>query len=275
MIIGVDLGGTNVRAGLVVKSKLTKLNSLKLTDTSSRQKTLNEVIQAIAPLMRHEVKGIGIGVPSVIDLDKGIVYDVVNILSWKKVPLKSILQKEFGKPVYINNDANCFILGEHRYGIGKPYSMLVGLTLGTGLGAGIIINQQLYNGRNCGAGEIGMLPYLDKNFEFYGSSSYFISTYTLSAAILHEKAMSGNADALKIWNEYGKHLGNVVKEVMYMYDPEAIILGGSISKAFDFFKEAMSTAMQDFIYPGSVKKLKILQSKEEHIAVLGAAALAD
>ena len=273
MFIGVDLGGTNIRAGLSDKGVITSVNQALLIEKDSVQKTISQLISIIASLVSPAVKGIGIGVPSVVDVDNGIVFDVVNISSWKRVELKSILEAEFKIPVRINNDVNCFALGEHIYGQGKSFSSLVALALGTGLGAGVIVNNALYCGKNCGAGEIGSLPYLDSNFEFYASSSFFESRFSTSAFQAHEDALGGNADALQVWDEYGHHLGNVLKAVVYTYDPEAIILGGSISKAYNFFEASMKQAMADFLFPETLKKLKIIRSKNPNIALLGAAAL--
>jgi len=273
MFIGVDLGGTNIRAGLIQDGLITAVNQVLLTDKESLSKTIEQLISVISPLVSPGVKGIGIGVPSVVDVENGIVFDVVNIPSWHRVELKKILETEFNKPVCINNDVNCFALGEHRHGQAREFSSFVALALGTGLGAGIIINDALYSGNNCGAGEIGSLPYLDKNFEFYTSSTFFESIHSTTALRSHESAVKGDNNALKIWAEYGFHLGNVIKAVAYTYDPEAIVLGGSIAKAFVFFEEAMKNAMKDFQFPETIKRLKILRSQVDNIALLGAAAL--
>jgi len=273
MIIGVDLGGTNIRAGLVEGDVITSINQALLIEKESLHKTISQLISTIAPLVTPGVKGIGIGVPSVVDIDKGIVFDVVNIPSWHRVELKKILETEFNIPVCINNDVNCFALGEHRYGEAKSFSSFVAIAIGTGLGAGIIIHNALYSGNNCGAGEIGSLPYLDKNFEFYTSSSFFESVYSTTALEAHLAALQGSSEALDIWNKYGIHIGNVIKAVAYTYDPEAIVLGGSISKAYAFFESTMKESMNGFQFPESFRKLKILRTKVENIALLGAAAL--
>lgn len=275
MFIGVDLGGSNIRAGLIKDGVLTVVKQALLTDKESLQKTISQLISVIAPLVNPEVKGIGIGVPSVVDIEKGIVFDVINIPSWKRVELKRILETEFKLPVYINNDVNCFALGEHRYGQAKSIPSFVAIALGTGLGAGIIINNSLYSGYNCGAGEIGSLPYLDKNFEFYTSSSFFESIHSTTALGAHNAALQGSEEALQIWKEYGMHLGNVLKAVAYTYDPEAIVLGGSIAKAYAFFEPSMKESMNDFQFPETFKRLKILRSQIDNIALLGAAALAN
>lgn len=273
MKIGIDLGGTNIRAGLIEAGAILSVKHAFLTEKDSLQKTLSQLVSVVAPLVNPAVKGIGIGVPSVVDVENGIVFDVVNIPSWKRVELKKILENEFKIPVYINNDVNCFALGEHRYGGAKSFTSFVALALGTGLGAGIIINNELYSGSNCGAGEIGSLPYLDKNFEFYTSSTFFESKHSTTALETFHKAEKGEKTATGLWAEYGLHLGNVMKAVVYTYDPEAIVIGGSIAKAYSFFEDSMKKAMADFQFPETIKKLKIQHSQVENIALLGAAAL--
>ena len=272
MIIGVDLGGTNIRAALIKDGVIGSLHQEELNDKDSLQNTVNQLVDTIATLINKEVSAIGIGVPSVVDIEKGIVYDVINIPSWKRVELKKILEERFHLPVYINNDVNCFALGEHKFGQGKPFSSFVALSIGTGIGAGIIINNQLYSGKNCGAGEIGSLPYLDKNFEFYTSSLFFESKSTTSF-LAHKAAASGDQSILSIWEEFGFHLGNMIKAIVYAYDPEAIILGGSIAKAFKYFEAPMKSAISDLQFPETFKSLIILLSNIENIALLGAAAL--
>ncbi|MEI8046201.1 MAG: ROK family protein [Bacteroidota bacterium] len=274
MFIGVDLGGTNIRAGLIDQGVLIVVKQALLTGEKTLQQTINQLISIIDSLITPEVRGIGVGVPSVVDIENGIVFDVVNIPSWKRVELKKILETEFNIPVTINNDVNCFALGEHRYGQAKAFSSFIALAMGTGLGAGIVINNTLYPGNNCGAGEIGSLPYLDRNFEFYSSSEFFETKHSTTAFKAHEAALKGERYALDIWQEYGFHFGNVIKAVVYTYDPEAIVLGGSISKAYPFFEDAMKKSLADFQFPETIKRLKILQSNTDNIALLGAAALA-
>ncbi|MFZ4464701.1 MAG: ROK family protein [Bacteroidales bacterium] len=273
MVIGVDLGGTNIRSGLVNDGKVVVVRHTVLTNKDSLSKTISQLTDTIQMLISHEVTGIGIGVPSVVDIENGIVYNVVNIPSWEKVELKSILEDRFHIPVSVNNDVNCFVLGEHLYGQAKGCSSVVGLTLGTGLGAGIIVNNHLFEGQNCGAGEIGMLPYLDQNFEFYTSSSFFHDKYHISASRAHYEALQKKQEAFEIWKEYGIHVGNVLKAVVYTYDPEMIIIGGSIAKAHQFFFDSMMDELAGCYYKESIKKVKICFSDEENMAILGAASL--
>ena len=272
MIIGVDLGGTNARAGLIQGGEVVQSISHKLTSKHSLDSTLEQLMMVIEPLVSDEVEGIGIGVPSIVDVTQGIVYDVVNIPAWKKVELKKILEDRFQKPVFVNNDVNCFALGEHQFGAAQPFDSFVAISVGTGLGTAIVINRELYLGVNCGAGEIGYFPYLDKNLEYYSSSSFF-DIHDTSAEELYYAAKEGKPKALQIWQEYGHHLGNVLKVVLYAYAPQAVLLGGSISNAYKYFEESMYLSMDDFMYPSLLKQVKVIQSKTENIALLGAAAL--
>jgi glucokinase len=274
MTIGVDLGGTNIRAGIECEGVIIEKRSTLLTDKESLASTLSQLINLIRPLTEFPVDGIGIGVPSVVDIERGIVHDVVNIPSWKRVELKDILESEFNIPVWVNNDVNCFTIGEQRFGKAQAYNSVVGLSIGTGMGSGIIINDRLFNGANCGAGEMGMLPYLDHNFEHYVSGNFFETFHGINAVDANNAAQAGSTDALNIWAEFGKHLSEAIKAVLYAYDPEVIVLGGSISKGYTFFKEAMLKGLADFAYPESVRKLRIFQSENENIALLGASAIA-
>jgi glucokinase len=273
MTIGVDLGGTNARVGLVDNGTIVRQRSMVLQDKDSLSATLAQLIDLIRPFVESSVNSIGIGVPSVVDIDRGIVYNVANIPSWEEVALRDILEKEFDLPVFVNNDVNCFILGEHQFGLAQGYRSAVGMAIGTGLGSGVVIDNQLYTGSNCGAGEIGLLPYLDKNIESYAAGDFFESVHQTTALEASQAALLGEPNALKLWDEFGKHFGNAVKVVLYTYDPEVIILGGSIAKAYPFFRTKMFDSMADFAYPVTLRRLKIFQSQNENIALLGAAAL--
>lgn len=273
MNIGIDLGGTKIKAGIESRGKIIHQKKVLLKEKTSFTSTMDQVFGLISPLARYEVEGIGIGVPSVVDVERGIVYNVTNIPSWKKVELKNILEKEFNLPVFVNNDVNCYTLGEYKFGMGKAYESIVGMSIGTGLGSGIIIKNKLYIGNNCGAGEIGLLPYRDKNIEYYASGNFFESFYQTTALEAYQAAKAGDPAALRQWEEFGYHFGAAVQVVMYAYDPQAIVIGGSVSKAFDFFKSSMYDSFSDFIYPESIDRLDIFISQNENIALLGAAAL--
>ena len=275
MVIGVDLGGTKVRAGVAVDGEIRNQQHQLFKSRGTQDETLGQLIGMIRSLALPGLRGIGLGVPSVIDVQKGIVYNVVNIPSWECVPLKDILEDEFAVPVAINNDVNCFALGEYRFGVVRGYNNVVGITSGTGLGAGIIVNNDIFQGSNCGAGEIGLLSYRDHNIEYYASGNYFQAFHGISAIQANDLAAAGDEKALGWWREFGMHMGNAIKTVVYAYDPEAIVIGGSLSKAYGLFKDAMFSSLEDFTFPESIKRLRIFQSVNENITLLGAAALLD
>lgn len=272
-IIGVDLGGTNVRSGLVYNKKIEQQTARRITSSGSEQQVIDEVIASISSVINPSVDGIGIGVPSVVDVAKGIIYDVQNIPSWKEVHLKEILENHFNLPVKINNDANCFAAGEWKFGKGEGYQHVTGLILGTGVAAGLICNNKIYEGRNCGAGEFGMMPYLDYNYEFYCSGRFFSHFHQSTGEILFQEASAGNTKAIQIFDEYAKHLSQLIKTVLYAVDPEIIVLGGSVSKSFPIYKETLFKLLSDFPYKPVIENIKITHTEENNIAILGAAAL--
>jgi glucokinase len=272
-VLGIDLGGTNVRVGLVEDEKIIRVEEMPINKTGDERDVLNCIYDLIERFKNEFIRGIGIGVPSVVDPVRGIVYDVQNIPSWKEVHIKELVEEKFGHPVHVNNDANCFAAGEKYFGKAKGYTDSVGLILGTGLGAGLIINNKLYSGINCGAGEFGMLSYKDKNYEAYCSGQFFEWRYNKKGSEIFKLAENADAAALDIFSELGKNIGEVIKVIVYTIDPEIIVLGGSVSKSFRYFEKEMLKSLETFGYPKSIEKLKIEVSEIEQVAILGAAAL--
>ncbi len=271
--IGVDLGGTSFNIGLVNRGMLLEETSRSIVRNASSETILSVLINAIDDIRTKDVKGIGVGVPGIVDPGKGMIYDIQNIPAWKEVPLQRILSEKFEVPVYLNNDANCFALGEKCFGKGEPFDNFIGLSVGTGLGMGVIINSELYNGVLCGAGEIGMLPYKDGIVEEYAASFFFEREFQSSAMELHKDALNGERRAMRAFEEFGTHLGEALKMILFMYAPEAIILGGSISKAYQFFQNTMMESVREFAYPKQIEKLQILCSSHPNLPILGASAL--
>jgi len=272
-MIGVDLGGTNIRAGRITEDKIIRLTKFSTPSKGSVEEVLDQIYAAVDECFDASTISIGVGVPSVVDVEKGIVFDVTNIPSWKVVPLKALLEKRYGVPVCVNNDANCFAVGEKYFGKAKSYKNIVGVTLGTGLGCGLIFNGKLYEGSNCGAGEFGNIPYLSHNIEYYCSGQFFSDEKKVKAVDIFHLAQKGDASALNLFTEYGYHLGEALKSILYAYDPEVVILGGSVSRSFDFFKDAMYQVLQGFAYSSVLANLKIDVSELENSAIFGAAAL--
>jgi glucokinase len=272
-VVGIDLGGTNVRAGLVEEDRLLEVAASAIPSDRSQEEVLEAFFGLVDKVVRPGVLGIGVGVPSVVDLKTGVLYDVQNIPAWKEVPLKALLEARYRVPAYVNNDANCFAVGETYFGKARSFEHVVGLIVGTGLGAGVIANGRLYAGANCGAGEFGMIPYRDKTLEDYASGRFFKAVHGTSGRELYERARGGDKEALAVFGEFGTHLGEAVKVILFAVDPEIIVFGGSVSKAYPFFKDRLEASVREFPYSITARNIKMDVSTTEHIAILGAAAL--
>ncbi len=272
-ILGIDIGATKIQVGIVEGAKLLKESRFPTLSGSSKEDIMSNLIEGIEALGGHDYKGIGIGVPGLIDEEKGVVYDLLNIASWKEVHLKKYLEDHFKVPVKITNDANIFALGVKTFGEGKNFRNFVGITMGTGFGTGIIANEKLYSGRLSGAGELGSIPYLDKTIEDYCSGKFFRAEYGLKGSEVFSLAEKGDEKALKIFEEYGKHLGEAIKLMLYILSPEAIFLGGSVSKSFKYFGKSLQDSLNEFPFKRILDQLIIKTSDIENIAILGAAAL--
>ena len=272
-IIGVDLGATKVHVGRIKQEKIEQEYYESISAGEEEEIVLEEVTAAIEKLFTNDVDGIGVGVPGLVDVERGIVYDLVNIPSWKEVYLKDWLETHFGCPVYVNNDANCFAVGEKYFGKARGLSNIAGITLGTGIGTGIIIHNRLYTGKNCGAGEFGMVSYQGRNYEYYCSGQFFKEEYHVDGYELSVRAGEGDSKALESFRQYGYHLGQFITTILFTIDPEIIVIGGSISRSYPFFKDEMWNVLNVFPYKPVREHLVIEVTESPKIAVLGACAL--
>jgi glucokinase len=272
-LVGVDIGGSNLKAGKVVNGKIEKKSIKSVPKNATYDQVLTDLFTCIDEVITPNTERIGIGVPGIVDISEGVAYDVQNIPAWKLIPLKELLRERYGISVYLNNDANCFALGEKIYGKGLPYKNFVSLSLGTGIGMGIIINNSLYNGVLCGAGEIGMLSYKESIIENYASSFFFVQKYGLHPIEVFERAEKGEARSIIAFQDFGFHLAEAIKTILYLYAPEAILIGGSISKAYKYFQESLQANLKSFAYKKQIENLKIEVSTNQGSPILGAAAL--
>jgi len=271
--IGIDIGGTKIQIGVIQDGVIVQETRFETSASAPKEQILGELVRSIAPVMDADVVGIGVGVPGLVDEANGIVHNVQNIPSWQEVHLKEYLVSHFDKPVYLTNDANAFAVGEKMYGKGKPFANLVGIALGTGFGAGIIINHDVYSGTLSSAGEFGSVPYLDKTVEDYCSGKFFTQHTGRAGTEWHALAKQGDAEALNVFAAYGQHLGNAIKTILYALSPEAIFLGGSVSKCFEYFRDGMYESVREFPFKIVAERLVIEPSAIDNAAILGAAAL--
>lgn len=273
MHIGIDLGGTNVRAGLVDGHTIEALHQASTPAEESKDAVLEQIYALLDRLPTDQATSIGVGVPSVVDTETGVVYDVQNIPSWTEVALRDRLEERYGRPVHVQNDANCFALAAYHFESEEPRSPMVGVVLGTGFAGGIVVNGELFEGRNGGAGEFGTAPYRDGIYEEYCAGLFFERQYDTTGAEAFERAKDGDEEAQAMFEEMGTHLGRALKSVLYAVDPAHIVMGGSVRHAYPLFEEAMWAEIETFAFPRALDNLTFTLSTLEHAGVLGAAAL--
>lgn len=271
--VGIDLGGTRIKMGLVDKNG--RVSHRREVDTPFNAKR-SEIIDSIANnvretllesgLKKRDIVGIGIGVPGPVDSKKGIVRYFPNIKGWEGVPLRSILGRRLGLKVALDNDVNAMTLGEYRFGAGKGALNLICITLGTGVGGGIIINGEVYRGSTMCAGEIGHIPINEKGprcncrgiacLERYIGNRYILQRARkifgrgITLERLDVLAKKGNKKALGIWTDVAKKLATALTGVVNLLNPDIIVIGGGVSKAGQLIlgplrKEIQSRAMKD------------------------------
>ncbi|MCD6549989.1 ROK family protein, partial [bacterium] len=226
---------------------------------------------------RLKIKGVGIGVPGPLDKEREIVLNPPNLKVLGRFPLKKVLERELSLRVKIENDANCFVLGEAVLGIGKKYKKVIGLTLGSGVGGGIVFKTapdrwQVYTGAFGSAGEFGHMTIKFDGvkcscgslgcLEEYASEKFFKRKSKYSPKEIENQARKGNKKAIAIYREFGNYLGIGIANLVNILDPDIVVLGGSISKASPFFlKEAQKQARKRILSPYSKRFVKIKISK--------------
>lgn len=282
-VIGVDLGGTNIRAGLVLNNKIIKKVEVNTEPNKGKNIVIKNLVKAINSVMTKDVAGIGIGSPGPLNYKKGIIINSPN-LPFRNTNLKRILKREFNVPVFVNNDANCFSFGEALYGSGKNYDCVIGLTIGTGVGGGIVINKKIFHGR-LNAGELGHMTIKFDGRKTRSCNNGDIEEYLSTRGIMrtakglnvktpldvYKLALCGNRKALKSFEETGFYLGIAVANFVNIFDPDIIIIGGGISNAWKFFSKSMEKTVKERCVVN--KNPIIVKSKLKHAAILGAASL--
>lgn len=271
--IGIDLGGTSIRVGVVEDRAVRVLHQESTPADGSQEEVLQQIYSLLDRVPTQEAASIGVGVPSVVDVETGMVYDVQNIPSWTEVPLGSRLAERYEVPVHVQNDANCFAIAEYHFGGGQGFSPMVGLILGTGFAGGIVVNGEVLSGRNCGAGEFGTAPYRDSIYEHYCAGLFFERQYDTTGKVAFERAKDGDEEAEEMFAEMGTHLGRALKSVLYAVDPACIVVGGSVRHAYPFFKDTMWEELESFAFSRTLDNLTFRLSELEHAGVLGASAL--
>lgn len=268
--IGIDVGGTNVKIALVDSDgKIGYSNTIPTRAEMGYEYTINNMKQAIRDLMTEtklsakDIEGIGFGLPGQVDFKSGIVRLITNIPGWVEIPLAKMIEDEFHIPTRIDNDVRCAALGELNFGAGKGCENLICITVGTGIGSGLIINGRLVRGASNAAGEIGHIklqmhdgpicgcgdtgcleafasgPSIVAMAEEYimgGKSTKYremANGNDITPFIVAEAAKAGDAVAKRIFTRMGEYIGIGMASVVNLLNPERIIVGGGVADAGD------------------------------------------
>jgi len=287
-ILGLDLGGTKILSGLISTGGEVLGNpyTIPTGGKDPREAIVNRLFIAIerslddAGLKMEDISGIGIGATGPLDMKQGLILDCPFLPTLKYFPLVMTIQDKYGVPVFLDNDANCFALGEWFFGAGMNYETLLGFTLGTGLGCGIVINGKIYTGATQHAGEIGTSPYQNETIEDIVSGSGISRIYKAicgqvkSGPEIADLASRGDKDASLSWEQFGEHLAYAISWGINIMDPNIVILGGSIANAMDLFAPAMEKTLRKYISPLPAEKTKVVKAGlGDHAGLIGAACL--
>ena len=309
--VGVDIGGMSIKTGIVsLDGKILYTSTIK-TENISPEKQIEKLGIAILDLLhksnidKSEVLGIGVGCPGAIISSKGVVRYSSN-LKWIYFPLKEILEECTGIKVRVANDADSATIGEITFGVAKNYNNVIMLTIGTGIGGGIVINKKLYEGTNGVVAELGHIT-LKYNglkcgcgrrgcFEKYASATALISQ-TKKAMMKNKNSLmwetvkgniknvdgktafisskNGDETAIKVINQYIEYLSEGILNYCNVFRPDAIVLGGGISKEGSYLTEKIVNYLEKMHYGYiNAPKCEVLTAKLGNDAgILGAASL--
>ena len=279
--IGIDVGGTNVKIALVDDSgKIIYSNSVPTRAEMGYEYTVNNIKQAIYDLMKEtkltakDIEGIGFGFPGQVDYKSGIVRLAPNIPGWVEVPIAKMIEDEFHIPTRVDNDVRCAALGELKYGAGKGCENLLCITVGTGIGSGLIVNGKLVRGASNAAGEIGHIklqihdgpicgcgdtgcmeafasgPAIVAMAEEYilgGKSTKYREMANggdITPFIVAEAAKAGDPVAKRIFARIGEYIGIGMASVVNLLNPEKIIIGGGVADAGDILLEPLKETLK-------------------------------
>lgn len=303
MSIGVDMGGTSIKFAVVCGAEIVvKGEPVQTRECGSADEVIAAVGQRLRALREKYpgVRAVGMGLPGFVNHAAGMVDSLTNVPGWYDVPIRHILEEESGLPASVENDANCMALAEWKLGAGRGMQNIVCLTLGTGVGAGIIAQGQLLRGNLGAAGELGQvgIDYCGRigHYGNRGAVEDYIGNGELAREAqmryaaklgvhkplseltpihLEKAAREGCPVALGIWNDAARKLAACLLTCHYILNPQAFIIGGGISKAGELLFEPLRGYLKAQIYPAHFEKLQLLPAKfGGEAGIIGAALLA-
>ncbi len=273
LYIGVDIGGTSIVAARFSASELIERAEVPTGSDRPATEIMESLYVAIEKVLTNEVIGIGIGMPGFMNAETGEILQINNIKSFNGFFIKPAVEKRFNLPTFQSNDANCFALGETYYGAGKKYKNLVGITLGTGLGGGIILNRKIHTGLMGGAGELGCVPFHGGMVEDICSAALFKNKYQTTGTELYKKAKKGDQDSIAVFEELAQNIGELIRGVMYILAPEAFVIGGSVANSWDLLEKPLRKDLDKFLVPMISNKTDLVKAELDNAGLYGAAAL--
>ncbi|QNI89168.1 putative xylose repressor [Synechococcus sp. ROS8604] len=268
-MIGVDIGGTAIKLGrFSADGKLLQKQQVQTPQPATPGAVciaLVEAIEALDPDRRASI--VGIGLPGPMDVEARVARVCINLPGWEEVPLADWLEPRLQRRVTLANDGNCALVGEAWKGAAKGCSDVVMLTLGTGVGGGVMLSGQLFTGHNGAAAEPGLIG-LDPegppcNSGNRGSLEQFASISALrrlwdgDPAELAALAANGDAEAQAVWSRYGSTLGVGISSLVYMFTPELVLVGGGISGAATHFLPSVRKEVAQRVQAMSRQGLRI------------------
>jgi glucokinase len=296
-IIGIDLGGTNLKIALLSpKYKIIDKKILSTKMFARRESLIRAICDSINritqdnKLKKKDTLGLGVGLPGPIDQKRGIAHFFPNIPGWRGVNLKDILQKRLGLPVFLDNDAKLMTLAEQNIGNARGFKNVLCITLGTGVGGGVIISGSLYRGKNNAAGEVGHIPINEKGPKCHCGGSGCLEAYIGNNRILQEarkifgryvsleelsaKAKQKNKQALDIWLRIAKRLGRALVGVVNLLNLDAIVIGGGVANAGPVLFSNLRKIVKKEGMSVQARRVKIFKAKLGNDAgLIGAAIL--
>ena len=280
-IIATDIGGTTFNTGIFSSSlkQIAISNKDKIRYYNNKNEVVNAIVEQINSsinknsINKSDIIGVGIASPGPLDSKKGIILDTLNLKIFQNYNIADDFSKKLALDTFIENDANLFSLGEW-YSQYKKKNVTVGVTLGTGLGFGLIINGEIFTGGHGFAMEYSLSPYewgmCEENVSvrYLRKRSKELYEKEISPKIIEQYFMNNDEKAVKIYNEFGNNLGIVLSHIINMIDPQVITIGGGVSKAFDCFKEHMFKTIKLHAPSYSINNIIIAPSKLREISTM-------
>jgi len=294
MHIGIDVGGTNIK-GVLLNSDKEAVTKFKIPTKSRTNKKiiLNQIFECIDLLKSRvdKVRTIGVGVASPVDFKKQKILNPPNVPGLKNIYLAKEIEKKFGIRTIIDNDANCFVLSEAILGAGKEKKIVIGLTLGTGVGGGVVINKKIYHGADGSAGEFGHITIVSGGRKCSCGQKGCLEPYINDAGIkktakeifgkkmnsmreFDDLAAAGSKQAIKLYKITGQYLGIALADLVDTLNPDIIIIGGGIMRAGEFILKPVREEMKKLVLSSVAKNTRVVKARlGKHAGAIGAALL--